>query len=718
MNKYIPYNQCIIRTPLFPINYIDKIEDFELSIFQQSFKEAVYIATPVLYQELYIKNNINERTINSTIKYYVRSCTRCTPYGIFAGCDIVPIRIDDNYSNIIMSDLKNYKTYTRIDMNYLCELIRKLDLMPQIQNAITYHVNTTSYFLGKNLRYIEYRINKSKRNYTFSEISHTPYLNNIIKALKKTPLTKKEIIRLLIKNKEIEEEEALNFVQTLIDEQILISNLEPSVVGEDLIQQLHHNLSEINYNLEFINSLIYLLKECDKESLGNKESIINNIYRLLSDGMLFEQDTLMQVDTLNKVKQGIIGNNITKVIDKCIYFFSKFQPSHKSETFELFKRRFYEKYEEQEVPLVVALDPQVGIGYGNWTENNGDINPLLQGLPNPFLDRSYKIDMDLTPVTMLLIKKYEEAIKQGLHEIEILDEDLNEFEERDLKLPQCSVMLSVLSNDDTPSILLKGIIGGATSRLISRFEYLDSKIENFVNEINKRDELYYKDCIVAEVMHLPEDRIGNIQMHPNNRQYGICYLSSPTTKYVKKIIPIDNITISVYHGQEVILKSKKNKKRIIPMLSTAHNTKNGLPIYSFLSDYINQESMSYSFDWGSYFHNKSFLPRVIYSNVILKPARWLIHPNEFPQNKNLNSDELYSWKLKQRIPDEILITLGDNQLYINFNKEHLVKIFISELKKKRPIILEEFLYSSKNINLVESQEGFFANELIINLYKK
>lgn len=75
------------------------------------------------------------------------------------------------------------------------------------------------------------------------------------------------------------------------------------MVGEDLIQQLHHNLSEINYNLEFINSLIYLLKECDKESLGNKESIINNIYRLLSDGMLFEQDTLMQVDTLNKVNK-------------------------------------------------------------------------------------------------------------------------------------------------------------------------------------------------------------------------------------------------------------------------------------------------------------------------------------------------------------------------------------------------------------------------------
>lgn len=79
---------------------------------------------------------------------------------------------------------------------------------------------------------------------------------------------------------------------------------------------------------------------------------------------------------------------------------------------------------------------------------------------------------------------------------------------------------------------------------------------------------------------------------------------------------------------------------------------------------------------------------------------------------------MYSWKLKQRIPDEILITLGDNQLYINSTKNILLKFFICELKKKRPIILEEFLYSSKNINLVESQEGFFANELIINLYKK
>ena len=55
MNNYIPYDNCIIRTPLYPFNNTDKLNDFELSIYQQSFKEAIYIASPVLYNELYIK---------------------------------------------------------------------------------------------------------------------------------------------------------------------------------------------------------------------------------------------------------------------------------------------------------------------------------------------------------------------------------------------------------------------------------------------------------------------------------------------------------------------------------------------------------------------------------------------------------------------------------------------------------------------------------------
>ena len=717
MNEYISYKQCVIRTPLFPFCYINKIGNFALSIFQQSFKEAIYIATPVLYRELYVKNNVNEKTVNSAIKYYVRSCTRCTPYGVFAGCDVVPIDIDKR-SEIVMSDLENYKTYTRIDMNYLCELIRSLDSIPQIRNAIAYHVNTTLYFLGKNLRYIEYHINQSKRDYTFSEILHTSYLNRIIKTLKKNPLTIEKIVELLVTIEGIEEVEAFNFVNTLIDEQILVSDLEPSVVGEDLIHQLKHKLLNVNYKLEFIDILINLLNECDKRVLGDRESIINEIYHILSVNMLNKQDVLIQVDCLNKVKQGAIGSNIIKAINKSISFFSRIQQSQKSEIFDDFKKKFYEKYEEQEVPLVVALDTQVGIGYGSWTEQNGDINPLLQGLPGPFYTQINGMNVKIDPFTMLLIKKYEEAIKQELYEIEILDDDLKDFKENDLGLPQCSVMFSVLSNEDVPSILMKGIQGGASSRLISRFEYLDSKIEKFVNEINKRDELNYPDYIVAEIMHLPEDRIGNIQMHPNNRQYGICYLSNPTARYVEKMIPIDDIVISIHHGRELVLRSKKFRKKIIPMLSTAHNTRNGLPIYSFLSDYINQETMSHFFDWGTYFQYKSFLPRVTYSNIILKPARWLIQPNEFPKIKTLSIDELLTWKLNLKLPDEVLISFGDNQLYVNFNNEYLAKILISEFSKKKPIVLEEFLYDSNNTNLVKSQEGFFTNEIVMNFYRQ
>lgn len=359
----------------------------------------------------------------------------------------------------------------------------------------------------------------------------------------------------------------------------------------------------------------------------------------------------------------------------------------------------------------------MGISYGRWTEQSGDINPLLKGMPEPLPDQANGIDININPMQMLLIKKYEDAVKHSSYEIKITDEDLKDYKQKELEIPQCAVMFSLISNTDEPTILMNGILGGASSRLISRFEYLDPKIENLVNTINERDELYYEDCVVAEILHLPEDRIGNIQMHPNNRQHGICYLSNPITDCVENIISVEDIMVSIPYGQEIILRSKKLNKRIIPMLSTAHNTTSGLPIYSFLSDYINQETRSYSFDWGIYFQNKPFLPRVSYSNIILKPARWLISSSDIFIEKQICIDKLLTVKRNLNIPDEVLISSGDNQLYINFNTEQLVNILLDEVAKTRTVVLTEFLYSSKNINLVESENGYFANEIILNLYR-
>lgn len=715
MNNYTTYNNCIIRTPLYPFNYIDNLDDLKLSIFQQSFREAILIATPVLYNELYVKKNITHKTIKSAIKYYLRGCTRCTPYGAFAGCDIIRVAPDKEDSEIQMARVEDYSTFSRIDMNYLCEYIRILDSLPEIRNSVTYHLNTSSYFFANSLRYIEYKFIKNRRKYVYSEIGCPPYLSRILKILQKKSLTISQIASMLVCGAGVEINEATDFINELIEEQILVSNLEPSVIGEDLIYQLKNKLVGINYNTDFIDTIIALLKVCDEEKFGKKEQALNKIYNILTSSHIAKQSSFIHVDTLNKVNNGVIGNNIIASIKKCLYFFSKFQLKEKNDLFDSFKKKFYDKYEEQEIPLVVALDPHVGLGYGLWTDQNGDMNPLLQGLPTSFSRDSDVVDMKFNPATTLLLKKYEESIKSGDQIINITDADLDAFKEVDLAMPQCAAMFSVLSNEASPSILLKGIYGGVTSRLLSRFEYLDDRIESHVNEINKLDDIVYKNCIVAEVAHLPEDRVGNIQMHPNNRKFSICYLSNPEAEYLDNI-PIEDIMISVPKGRRIVLRSRRYNQQIVPMLATAHNSVYGLPIYSFLSDYISQDAHYYYFEWGTYFNQKPYLPRVSYNNIILKPARWVIHHKQV--SGGMDAAKLLKYKQEIQMPDEVLLCVGDHQLYINFKMKSSLDILCEELVKKNYVILEEFLFNSSNKNLVKSDEGYYTNEIILNLYKQ
>src|SRR4030095_12176382 len=105
---YQPHQSFVVRNPLFPIdtffNWETKCNNPEEAkdILLQSLKdfyqqplasEALYIASPDLHEQLqfWFENKIvnpekKEKTELSLIKYMIRICTRCTPFGLFASC--------------------------------------------------------------------------------------------------------------------------------------------------------------------------------------------------------------------------------------------------------------------------------------------------------------------------------------------------------------------------------------------------------------------------------------------------------------------------------------------------------------------------------------------------------------------------------------------------------------------------------------------------------
>lgn len=717
------YSSCMVRTPLYPVRNIREV-DINKILDDKVFMEAVRIASPILYKEVYVKKNRSRHSIGSILKYYSRACVRCTPYGLFASCSLVPVDESKKNSSIKLCDVSEYETYTRIDMNLLCNLIRDYESDPILKQKLFYHVNSSLYSSWKSYRYICYSLNGNKRRYMFSEIRKSQYLRRLLQRIGDSEIAFNDIVEFVEKSENVKHSEALEYSLSLIDNQILVSNLEPSVAGKDLIYQIKEEMDRVDVDTSFLDQIISRLRKIDNEVVGNRKQNLDELLKILKfQDFKSDSENPIQMDCFARLSEGYIGSNIVKQVEKGVTFLINMTRKNRKFDLELFRQKFYSYYEEQEVPLAIALDTQIGVGYGQWNDINGDINPILYGVPaagpkNNSYGVSLKESVDF--LTQILLDKFNECLINKSNVIDLTDVVREQCDEITGNIPnQIFAFISVIANHKEPLINLVGIGTGTCSKLISRFEYLNKDIKDFVNEITAEEQREEKG-IVAEILHLPEDRVGNIQMHPANRKYSICYFSNPVSNNVTLNIPVSDIMISVPRGEKIILRSKKYNKVIKPILSTAHNFYYGLPIYRFLSDLQAEANDDFVFDWGAFFDLKPFLPRVQYSNIILSPARWLVSIENFPEFKNDKAKDLEllrSGFIEKNIPTEFMIADGDNKLYINIDDSQLANILLDELKRKKNLRLEEFLGSDSRNGLIKRKGEILNNEIIMCFHK-
>lgn len=746
MNLYTPAGFYLLRMPLLPIERLMSLNNKVLSedsyslnlemknIFSNSLLlESIFIVSPPLYLELRKwldddkldddKENIKRihKLILTLYKYYTRMTTRCTPFGLFAGCSGGEF---GEKTNIRFENNNRVYKYSRLDMNYVGQLTQLLTSRKDIRGQLKFYRNSSLYQIGKEYRYVEYKIKDKKRFYFISSVKVSQYLKDILLKAKDGSLL--DDLVSTIQKDDISYEEASLFINELIDSQFLVSELEPTVTGTEFYEILIEKLSLLS-NTEIIVSQLRNVSTLLRQQDNNVDKYLK-IEQIIKDSFInTDNKNLIQTDLFYRMNSNEIGNKVINKIKNDLNNLFVFVKQNQSADISNFKKNFYQRYEEQEIPLSVALDCEIGVGYAVTSGNASDNTPLISKLT--LQKAKQELNINWGKVEKFKLNKYLDSLVKTSSVIQITDEEVDTLKEKgeEIHIPDSFYLFGSLlarskENLDEGDFKfnVSTIHGPSGGNLIARFchgsEFLSTRVRNLMDiESQGNPEVIY-----AEVAHLPESRIGNILMRPNLRQYEIPFLTGSSLSKEFQI-PIEDLMISVKNGKGIRLRSKKLNKEIVPRLTTAHNFQNGLPMYKFLCDLQSyQLNSTFYWDWGI-LSAQTFLPRVEYKNFIISRARWKIMKTDFYNfNKNLEDSEITAQvkgiRQKFKVPQYVVVTEGDNELLIDLENTFGLRIFYDTLIKKGSVLLTEFL-STPNNCFIKDENGHYTNELIIPFNK-
>ena len=715
-NKYKYFERVVFRTPLYSF---DNACNNNL-LASKEFNEAIRLASPELHVEKLKEDKLGAYSFKmkqSLYKYLSRGAFRCTPFALFAGCSIAKI---SDKTEIKLSAISNNRRVTRLDMNFLGLLVQEISKMQLIKEQLRFFPNDSIYELGGAKRYIEYYFIKTNRIHKISSIEPNEYLENILNSAS-SGIKYSQLLN-IIKDDEIEKSEIVDFIDDIINSQLLKSELELSVTGEDQLSKIIAVLEsligceDISLKLRTIKNI---LEQIDSNQIGDTIDLYEKIEDTIKEmGIEFERKYLFQTDMFKPILNAQISRTIAENIYEGIEFLNRMTPKYTNESIKKFIKDFQERYEGVEMPLLEVMDAELGIGYGG--TKSMDENPLLDKILYKMQGDNARtqVNSDDT-VKNTLLKKYMDCIKNGEEMIDISDIYSKEEEEPswdNLPLTMFS-MCSVVSDG---KVLVRSANGSSAANLLGRFCHLDSEIEDLCKEITQKEQELNANAIFAEIVHLPSSRIGNILFRPILREYEIPYLSNIGT-VVNKAIPLSDIVVSVFGGM-VVLKSKRLGKEVIPRLSTAHNySMSTLPVYRFLCELQNQNIRGGVHADFSVFDAFDFSPRVIYKNCILSKKKWRVTDADFKDifDKTIEKkkDILASYIKEKHIPMRVDIPDGDNELFIDFGNDVAIEIFLKLLKTRKALMLEEVLFGTDDFVVKDGENRGYTNEFIFTLYK-
>jgi thiopeptide-type bacteriocin biosynthesis protein len=632
----------LCRTPVFEIDaqLMEKWEELKAIIKESSPSFFEQIAT-VEADEL---KTLNYKTFYTIWKYFNRAKFRPVPFNKFAAVSLIPVMADDTESIVLNKDISSH---TFIDW-------KEAECPPpniQARKARWFITNSCVYTVGNQIRYIR----QKNGQFEIATVNGFPELNTVLELCRKKTFID-ELIKHLYITHELNKEDTIKLLSQMISLQLIITELQVNITGDDFFKRTNYRTTG--------GTSTYIIAERKHESGA------------------------LNAKTLNGVRE-------------CIAFLSVNLPYFTNPDLEKFRKAFIKKFDRQTVPLMMAMDPATGIGYGEFGGQDTDFE-LAEVLSTTRPKENHPHTISYTPLSRFLIGQ---LIKGGpIH----LDQFINV---QPLAPPALPNTLSAVIHYWKGHPVVEHAGGCSANTLLGRFTMADRGIEELSRQITDIEEKANPDVLFFDVAYQLEKNVDNV-----NRRKQIYRAELPFTTWSCDPSPLNlaDIWVTVVNS-EIILWSKQMDKRIVPRIPSAYNyQRSELAVFRFLCDMQHQGIRSdLNFRLSHLLPELEHYPRVYYKNVIVSPANWLI-PDHI---KKGTVDGIRQWFNQKEINFHIKVGKSDETLCFDPTNEEDMQAFGAYCKQQANQIfhITEALISDQEVLTSKAGKKHVA-QFIINYY--
>ncbi|HJR46021.1 MAG TPA: lantibiotic dehydratase [Actinomycetota bacterium] len=683
-------------------------------------REALFLASPKLEARLDAwleEANAGPPTKyeQALLRYFSRMSSRPTPFGLFAG--VATGRLG-TATVIEIDEISKHRRRTRPDMHFLTGLAEAVEGSPEFAPSLLLRPNSSLYRAGGRLRFAAHSMRNQRRSYRLIALDETPAVASILdRAHGGARLD--ELAASLV-DEEITIDDAVAFVTRLVTEQILVGEIGPPLTGEDPVRTMISGLYSIpgaEPIAEVIERCRLELEKFDTEGLGVEPTRYRELATQLDQAPVdVEISRLFQTDLVLSARTATLGTDVVEGISEGLWALKALMSRPRSDALGNWRTAFAERYGEREVPLTLALDEELGIGFEMSRAPAAEASPLLKGLPFPADEPAAPA---MSPRGGLLLRKLHRALADGARSIVLTDDDVEALRgERPVSLPDAFGALAVIArrSDGTARVLLQGAAGPPGAKLLARFCHVDEEVALLVADHLRDEQGLRPDALFAEIVHLPEGRTGNVLSRPVLRTHEIAYLGRSGAPEDSQLA-LDDLFVSV-SGDHIRLRSKRLDREVLPRLTSAHNyTLSGLGVYRFLCELQAQGvADGIVWSWGA-FDRAPFLPRIEYRRATLTRARWMLDREQLAgvisaPTVTARYENMQDLRDDLSIPRWVALQDEDNELVVDLVNAFSLETLL-QLVKDRPFLRLVELWPEPSDLVVSGPTGRHACEVVV-----